>query len=102
MKSLAVQPNLVELVQDAIVAEIASGQLAPGARIIQEQIAKDLGVSRQPVQQALLLLRNLGVLSEAPGRGLQRHAARPGCAAARGPAAPADARHPDPARSAPG
>ena len=71
MKSLAVQPNLVELVQDAIVAEIASGKLAPGARIIQEQIAKDLGVSRQPVQQALLVLRNLGVLSEAPGRGLR-------------------------------
>jgi DNA-binding GntR family transcriptional regulator len=27
-------------------------------------------VSRQPVQQALLLLRNLGVLQDAPGRGL--------------------------------
>ena len=71
MKALALQPNLVDLVQDAILAEIASGKLPPGARIIQEQIAKDLGVSRQPVQQALLVLRNLGVLSEAPGRGLQ-------------------------------
>jgi len=71
MKALAIQPNLVELVQGAIVAEIASGVLPPGSRIIQEQIAKDLGVSRQPVQQALLVLRNLGVLTEAPGRGLQ-------------------------------
>ena len=50
--------------------EITSGQLAPGERIIQEQIAQVLGVSRQPVQQALLLLRNQGVLRDAPGRGL--------------------------------
>jgi DNA-binding GntR family transcriptional regulator len=71
MKVLAAQPKLVELVQDAIIAEIASGKLPPGARIIQEQIAQELGVSRQPVQQALLVLRNLGVLREAPGRGLQ-------------------------------
>ena len=71
MKVLAAQPKLVELVQDAILAEIASGKLPPGARIIQEQIAHELGVSRQPVQQALLVLRNLGVLREAPGRGLQ-------------------------------
>ena len=70
MKALASAPNLVEQVRDAILAEIASGQLAAGERIIQEQIAKTLGVSRQPVQQALLLLRNLGVLRDAPGRGL--------------------------------
>lgn len=45
--------------------------MRPGARIIQEQIAQELGVSRQPVQQALVLLRNQGVLRDAPGRGLQ-------------------------------
>ena len=70
MKALALAPNLVEQVRDAILGEIASGQLASGERIIQEQIAKTLGVSRQPVQQALLLLRNQGVLRDAPGRGL--------------------------------
>lgn len=70
MKMLAAQPKLVEQVQDAILAEIAGGKFKPGTRIIQEQIAAELGVSRQPVQQALLLLRNLGVLCDAPGRGL--------------------------------
>lgn len=70
MKALTLAPNLVEQVRDAILAEIASGQLAAGERIIQEQIAKTLGVSRQPVQQALMLLRNQGVLRDAPGRGL--------------------------------
>ena len=70
MKTLTHQPNLVDQVRDAILEEIASGQLAPGERIIQEQIAQALGVSRQPVQQALMLLRNQGVLQDAPGRGL--------------------------------
>jgi DNA-binding GntR family transcriptional regulator len=70
MKILASQPNLVEQVRDAILEEISSGAVAPGDRIIQEQIAQALGVSRQPVQQALALLRNQGVLQDAPGRGL--------------------------------
>ena len=70
MKILSVQPNLVEQVHEAILLEISSGKLTPGTRIIQEQIATELGVSRQPVQQALLLLRNQGLLSDAPGRGL--------------------------------
>ena len=70
MKELAVQPKLVEQVQDAILAEISEGKLAAGERVIQEQIAQVLGVSRQPVQQALLLLRDKGVLRDAPGRGL--------------------------------
>lgn len=70
MKALTVQPNLVEQVRDAILGEIASGALAPGDRIIQEQLAQALGVSRQPVQQALALLRGQGVLHDAPGRGL--------------------------------
>ena len=59
MKALASVPNLVEQVRDALLGEIASGQIAPGDRIIQEQIA-----------QALALLRNQGVLHDAPGRGL--------------------------------
>jgi DNA-binding GntR family transcriptional regulator len=70
MKVIATQPNLAEQVRQAIVSEIASGKLKPGERIIQEQIAQELGVSRQPVQQALLLLKNQGVLRDAAGRGL--------------------------------
>jgi DNA-binding GntR family transcriptional regulator len=70
MKILESQPKLVERVHKAILTEISEGTLASGARIIQEQIAQTLGVSRQPVQQALLLLRNQGILQDAPGRGL--------------------------------
>ena len=70
MKTLSAQPNLVAQVRDAILDEVSSGALAAGDRVIQEQIARALGVSRQPVQQALALLRNQGVLQDAPGRGL--------------------------------
>jgi len=71
MKTLQVGPTLVEQVHKAILADIAGGRLPPGERIIQEHLAQELGVSRQPVQQALTLLRKEGVLSDAPGRGLQ-------------------------------
>ena len=70
MKALTTLPNLVDQVRNAVLDEVTSGRLAPGERVIQEQIAQTLGVSRQPVQQALMLLRNQGVLQDAPGRGL--------------------------------
>lgn len=70
MKAINSQPKLAEQVHSAIAIDIAEGKLQPGERIIQEQIAEALGVSRQPVQQALMLLRNQGVLRDAPGRGL--------------------------------
>ena len=71
MKILETQPKLVEQVYNAILQEIALGHFRDDERIIQEQIAQELGVSRQPVQQALVLLKNQGVLRGAPGRGLQ-------------------------------
>ena len=71
MKILESQPKLVEQVHKAILSEIAEGKLKAGSRIIQEQIAQELGVSRQPIQQSLVLLKNQGVLIDAPGRGLQ-------------------------------
>ncbi|WP_068091665.1 GntR family transcriptional regulator [Novosphingobium rosa] len=70
MRLLTEQPTLVEQVFEAIVAEVVEGRLQPNQRLIQEEIAAQLGVSRQPVQQALLLLRAEGFVQEAPGRGL--------------------------------
>ncbi|MEZ5659207.1 MAG: GntR family transcriptional regulator [Burkholderiaceae bacterium] len=70
MKLLSAQPTLAERVHRAILTEIAEGRLASGERIVQERLAAELGVSRQPVQQALALLKNQRILLEAPGRGL--------------------------------
>jgi DNA-binding GntR family transcriptional regulator len=69
MRSLSSQPSLVDQVVEAIVSEIVAGLLPPNARLIQDELARAYGVSRQPVQQALLLLRNQGLVREAPGRG---------------------------------
>lgn len=70
MERLQPQPTLVDQVYEAILSDISAGKFARDARLIQEDLASSLGVSRQPVQQALLLLRNHGILRDAPGRGL--------------------------------
>jgi DNA-binding GntR family transcriptional regulator len=63
-------PDLVAQVYRALLAAISDGSLAPGARLTQETIAADLAVSRQPVLQALRLLKKDGLVLDAPGRGL--------------------------------
>ena len=70
MPSVQAQPTLVEQVVNAIVSEIVDGELPSNSRLIQDELARAYGVSRQPVQQALLLLRDRGLVREAPGRGL--------------------------------
>lgn len=67
---IAAAPDLVEQVYRALLDAISSGSLAPGARITQEDIAQRLAVSRQPVLQALRLLKKDGFVLDAPGRGV--------------------------------
>ncbi len=50
---------------------ITEGSIAPGTRIVQEEIAEQLAVSRSPVLQAFRLLKKDGLVEDAPGRGLQ-------------------------------
>ena len=63
-------PDLVEQVYASLLDAISDGTLVPGARITQEEIAAQLAVSRQPVLQALRLLRKDGFVLDAPGRGV--------------------------------
>ena len=63
-------PDLVERVYGALLDAIVEGSLAPGTRLTQEEIARQLAVSRQPVLQALRLLKADGLVLDAPGRGL--------------------------------
>jgi DNA-binding GntR family transcriptional regulator len=70
MAQIQIQPTLVEQVVNAIISEIVDGDLPANSRLIQDELARAYGVSRQPVQQALLLLRDRGMVREAPGRGL--------------------------------
>ncbi|MGH8830319.1 MAG: GntR family transcriptional regulator, partial [Polaromonas sp.] len=63
-------PDLVDQVYRSLLDAISEGSLAPGARIMQEDIAEQLAVSRQPVLQALRLLKKDGFVLDAPGRGV--------------------------------
>jgi len=67
---LEAAPDLVEQVYASLLDAISEGSLAPGERITQEDIAQKLAVSRQPVLQALRLLKNDGFVHDAPGRGV--------------------------------
>ena len=63
-------PDLVERVYGALLDAISEGSLAPGARFTREEIAAQLDVSRQPVLQALRLLKKDGLVLDAPGSGV--------------------------------
>ena len=63
-------PDLVDQVYRSLLDAISDGSMAPGARIGQEDIATQLAVSRQPVLQALRLLKKDGFVLDAPGRGV--------------------------------
>ena len=63
-------PDLVERVYRALLDAVIEGTLPAGTRLTQEEIARRLAVSRQPVLQALRLLKADGLLLDAPGRGV--------------------------------
>ena len=71
MKSLSISPSLTEQVYQAIVEEVLEGRLTQGEHLVQEQLAAKLGVSRQPIQQAMALLKADGVVEEVSKRGLR-------------------------------
>jgi DNA-binding GntR family transcriptional regulator len=63
--------DLVDRAYRALRDAISEGALAPGQRLTQEEIASQLAVSRQPVLQALRLLKADRFVEDAPGRGVQ-------------------------------
>jgi DNA-binding GntR family transcriptional regulator len=50
---------------------IVTGTLKPNQRLVEREIADQLGVSRTPVRQALFQLQREGLVSDRDGRGLQ-------------------------------
>jgi len=55
-------PVASQRVAGVIAARILSGELAPGTRIKQEELAAELGASRVPVREALRILESRGLV----------------------------------------
>ena len=66
------QPRtLVHQVIDALVAGASEGLILPGDRIIETELAAQLGVSRVPVREALRVLESQGVVVNEPYKGIR-------------------------------
>ena len=63
---LETSPDLADLVYRVLLDAISSGSLKPGQRLTQEELVEQLAVSRQPVTQALKLLKKDGFVQDAP------------------------------------
>lgn len=54
---------------ELIRAAILDGRLEPGQRLKEEELARELGISRTPVREALLFLQAEGLVESVPNRG---------------------------------
>ena len=70
IRRIEFSPDLTEQVHRRLLDAISDGELAPGARLTQEELAAMLEVSRQPVLQALRMLKKDGFVVDIGRRGL--------------------------------
>ena len=70
MESLIAPKKLVDQAYAAILDAICNGTLKPDERLTQGGVAQRLNVSRQPIHNALLVLKAQGFVREAGRRGL--------------------------------
>jgi DNA-binding GntR family transcriptional regulator len=61
-------PTVTEQVFDGLYHQVMTGELPPGTRLSEADVAKALGVSRQPVRDAFWRLSQLGFLMVRPQR----------------------------------
>jgi DNA-binding GntR family transcriptional regulator len=62
---------MVEQAAEAIVAGAARGIFLPDDRLVEAEIARDLGISRVPVREALRLLESQGIVVSTPYKGMR-------------------------------
>ncbi|HEY3145108.1 MAG TPA: GntR family transcriptional regulator [Dongiaceae bacterium] len=70
MQHLALERSLTDRTYEAILDAICNGELGSGERVNQDDLAARLNVSRQPIVQALALLKIQGFVRESGRRGV--------------------------------
>lgn len=66
---IAVSKGLRNVVYDHLCEQLLTGVLRAGSRVCELTVAKETGVSRSPVREAIGQLRSEGVLDQIPGYG---------------------------------
>jgi DNA-binding GntR family transcriptional regulator len=66
---LVARSVLADQVRDRLLEEILNGRYPPDSRIIETQVARELGTSQAPVREALRALEGIGVVEISPFRG---------------------------------
>lgn len=69
MTGTLIHKPLREVVADEIRAMIVSGDIAPGQRLVEDRLATQLGVSRNPIREAIRSLEATGLVEVIPRRG---------------------------------
>lgn len=62
-------PTLADAVADQIRNAIFSGEFAPGERLYEAALAREFGISRGPIREALALLEGDGLVDNEPRKG---------------------------------
>jgi DNA-binding GntR family transcriptional regulator len=63
-------PSITHLAADAMRKMIFAGELRPGDRVVESQVAGVLGVSKPPLREALRVLEQEGLVVRSPRRGV--------------------------------
>ncbi|SEE51330.1 GntR family transcriptional regulator [Jiangella alba] len=58
-----------ELIRELLERDIIEGRRPPGSRIVLDEVARDLGVSKIPVREALMSLESQGLVVQTPHTG---------------------------------
>jgi DNA-binding GntR family transcriptional regulator len=66
--------NLSDQIADYLVDQVVSLKIPPGERIMEEKLAKELGVSRSPVREAFRILEQTGLVELIPRCGIRARA----------------------------
>ncbi|MGH3368068.1 MAG: GntR family transcriptional regulator [Nocardioidaceae bacterium] len=67
--TFALPPSLVDFAADALRHLIIAGDLMPGERVVENQLTKQLGISRPPLREALRVLQREGLVLQQPRKG---------------------------------
>lgn len=74
---LGAAPSLKQQVYDRLRLRIISGELAPGEKLYEEELSRELGISRAPLREALNMLERDGFARIIPRKGAVVTCVRP-------------------------